>query len=602
VSYCVACKLGEYSDQNTNECIKCPPGTWSGSLAANGVSSCVPCIPGTYNPLAGATSSTACIPCPAGTFGNSTGSDSREKCHSCPVGSVSNVIGAATESTCQVCPAGTASGSTKQKKCEACGYRTMAPAGSISCEPCPAGSYKISSSACEECSNTSFCPLASVEQFGAVSLAFLSELGTPQPPKALFKDITKNPDLELPWYMSYIFWVKVAFIVGGIGVILLLVVGVGIVMCMRPKSRQKIRVLDLFFYYAHLLKRKDPLIFRPTLLGAQLSMITICLIIIAGLFILFSFLTDNRYFTMTSSQTDSVPPLTGDYAVSVVFHSFDSINCYGNATDSGFHSDNNITYSFERVSTTGCSVTWTCKNPCELGGFNQAVSFKLTTPGALAYAIDYSIIAPWMDGKYNLTNGRLAAPSMKQVLRGPTQTVVNILATYTRHDSYSNYVFPPPLTTLQSRYGMSLQFVSNTTGSVVDASQFTEAENVVGFDIVFTLNPLTSRINELPRQTIFLVISQIASLSTLTITTFTITFPLWDIIKRKVESKVKEMKSKKDKLRFVEDISLKTIPKGLFEELNPQNKSPTTPEDTFDELTEHPSISKELRDTIRNKR
>jgi hypothetical protein len=574
-----------------NKCVQCPAGTWS-DTPSSGVTSCTPCQQGKYNPNPGATSIDACISCTPGTYNNATGGSSLASCTPCPAGTVSSAAGATSSSTCQPCPEGTAAGRPGQTSCTTCSYRTIATAGSASCIPCATGTYKISSNQCTSCTNNSFCPIASIEEEGQDSLDFISTTGGPRTPKAKYQDVTLNPDLDKIWYESYIVWVKIVMVVVGVTLILTLVVGLGFIMCMRPQLRKKIRVLDLWYYYAHWLERKQPLLYHPTLLGAQLSMITICVIFLVLGFILFSFLTDNKTFTMTSNQIENIPLLPGDYIVNVVFHSFDSNYCNGNATDTGFKSENNITYAYQRISQTGCLATWTCKNPCQLSNFNQLVSFTLTTPGALAYAIDYNVSAPYMDDTYSLIDGRLTAPSINQVLRGSDPTIVGILATFTRFEYYSNYIFPPPLTFSQNKSGMALQFVNNITGSVADATTFSSQANMVTFNLVFTLNPLTSKIAGIPKQTVFMVLSQISAVSTLLITIFTVTFPIIDIAKQKIESKVKEAKLKKARNRFTnEEIITDVNDDVAYHELASRSRSNSSAD-----AMQH--IPKELRETL----
>jgi hypothetical protein len=220
------------------------------------------------------------------------------------------------------------------------------------------------------------------------------------------------------------------------------------------------------------------------------------------------------------------------------------------------------------------------------------VSFTLTTPGALAYAIDYNVSAPYMDDTYSLIDGRLTAPSINHVLRGSDPTIVGILATFTRFEYYSNYVFPPPLTFSQNKSGMALQFVNNITGSVADATTFSSQANMVTFNLVFTLNPLTSKIAGIPKQTVFMVLSQISAVSTLLITIFTVTFPIIDIAKQKIESKVKEAKLKKARNRFTnEEIITDVNDDVAYHELASRSRSNSSAD-----AMQH--IPKELRETL----
>ena len=194
----------------------CPPGTYS----LVGDQQCTPCPRGTYSSVFGATSLGACLSCPAGTFANVIGTS---VCTICSLGTYSTQIGASSNTTCQpcstpcslnqmpttvctstqnaqgpctvcppgymcdgrtqtACPVGTAG--TACSGCGTTGY-TSTP-GSVSCTPCPAGSYLTRQTlagnytACMECplgtysvtpnsTSCTFCPPGTYSNVNALS-------------------------------------------------------------------------------------------------------------------------------------------------------------------------------------------------------------------------------------------------------------------------------------------------------------------------------------------------------------------------------------------------------------------------------------------------
>jgi len=155
-----SCPAGTMNDPNSDGCLSCPPGTYSGIPNSD---TCTVCPPGSWNTVVNATS---CNTCAANTVsGGYTG-----PCTSCGVSTYS----AAGSGVCTACPAGTdrPSGSSSCTPCSAGSYRcadsgvcqsctagTYSVAGQASCTPCDPGTYSSSgSTSCSNCSANSYAP------------------------------------------------------------------------------------------------------------------------------------------------------------------------------------------------------------------------------------------------------------------------------------------------------------------------------------------------------------------------------------------------------------------------------------------------------------
>lgn len=146
---CVTCGAGTYSPYAgvLDECLKCPPGTFSTAVGATSISTCTACPTGTSSNL-GASSSSGCFSCPFGTFADTvTG-----VCMKCPLGRFGNITG--LSATCYPCPAGSTTAVRGAQSCDVCssGTYSAAPA-SPSCTACPRSSYadSLGSTTCTAC-------------------------------------------------------------------------------------------------------------------------------------------------------------------------------------------------------------------------------------------------------------------------------------------------------------------------------------------------------------------------------------------------------------------------------------------------------------------
>lgn len=166
------CVRGYYfvvSDNNTQQCAKCPPGSWcwtgvrntcpfnSWSLEMSSYATACFCVAGYVGPMGG-----PCVPCSMGSYRafNSSGRNptiadtTYTNCTQCGVGQYSVVTGATSSNVCSSCVPGTYNPLNGQFACLPCssGYYSRR-SGLTSCASCWAGSYSHEGmSTCIACS------------------------------------------------------------------------------------------------------------------------------------------------------------------------------------------------------------------------------------------------------------------------------------------------------------------------------------------------------------------------------------------------------------------------------------------------------------------
>jgi hypothetical protein len=155
---CTPCAAGRFSAAGAAQCTLCSAGTYS---SGPGAATCTPCSAGHYS-AAGAASCTPSAPgyftsdsitqtiCPAGTtsFGGEAGAD----CEPCYPGDYRPP--GSSSLSCMPCPAGTYSSTARATSCNKCAdseYPSSMIGGS-SCVKCPTGTYnKSGDSGCRNC-------------------------------------------------------------------------------------------------------------------------------------------------------------------------------------------------------------------------------------------------------------------------------------------------------------------------------------------------------------------------------------------------------------------------------------------------------------------
>ena len=159
--YCVTCKIGTYSVGNQKVLLK---------------DDCIPCPPGTYSEKRGGVSVTSCSLCPAGTYRAYVGATTRYSCIKCQAHTYSSVVGASSSSVCLPCPnynAAASSGSTSLSDCSTsyCAPGAYYNVSTYQCTPCKVGSYSSSTRPTENAATCDLCPehMKFTEKEGSIS-------------------------------------------------------------------------------------------------------------------------------------------------------------------------------------------------------------------------------------------------------------------------------------------------------------------------------------------------------------------------------------------------------------------------------------------------
>jgi hypothetical protein len=127
-----SCAEGFYraSNDTSEDCVACAPGSVTDTLGSPGAVTCTACTPGQYSP----TSSVACADCPAGSVVDTLDAAAGTACTACAPGRFSN----SSRSPCQTCPEGFYTNTLAQPGAQTCiecqhGMTSMEP--TVACSP-----------------------------------------------------------------------------------------------------------------------------------------------------------------------------------------------------------------------------------------------------------------------------------------------------------------------------------------------------------------------------------------------------------------------------------------------------------------------------------
>ena len=172
---CVTCPAGEFSgDADSGQCGVCAAGT---EATSTGSSSCTTCTDGKYDDDSNPT--TACINCEAGRYQDVDGSTTCKTCEPgryqdnagftgcklCPMGRFEPNAGSVL---CTECPSGKFQGSTGSTSCQDCDIGKWSPIGAVTCNTwsnCPAGKQEDTAPSytadrtCKDCDAGTWSPI-----------------------------------------------------------------------------------------------------------------------------------------------------------------------------------------------------------------------------------------------------------------------------------------------------------------------------------------------------------------------------------------------------------------------------------------------------------